>query len=264
MEEEASAISSIDINTETSCKSPTRSPTDKNLQQVNKKRRTLLQLWRSLYGCSTYSSCHGMSFITADSRFNIKVILWTILLLVAIILLFYSLGAITSRFINKSTYQTSNYHFPTQIDFPAITFCNINPLKYSTILRYNLSLEQADLFIMYTSQTAGVSSIPVSLFAGFAQQYDAARGGNNTLLQDMGHAIEDMIISCTFDGRPCSAQDFITRSTSVGLCHTFNPDGNLTSYHIRRPGHRYGKVECRSLRILFIYCEFSRNQYVYS
>jgi len=49
-----------------------------------------------------------------------------------------------------------------------------------------------------------------------------------------------MFASCTFDGRPCSVQDFTTRPTSIGLCHTFNPNGNFTSYHISRPGHRYG------------------------
>jgi len=98
------------------------------------------------------------------------------------------------------------------------------------------------LCITYTSQTTGVNSIPVSHFANFAQQYNAACGGNNTLLQDLGHKIKNMILSCVFDGRWCSVQDldFITRPTSVGLCHTFNPNGNLTSYHISRPGHRYG------------------------
>ena len=85
-----------------------------------------------------------------------------------------------------------------------------------------------------------LGSLPVSFFASFAQQYDAAHGGNNTLFQDMGHKIENMILSCTFDGRPCSVQDFTTRPTSIGLCHTFNPNGNLTSYHVSRPGSRYG------------------------
>jgi len=234
-EEGASAISSTEItNTETFRESLTSANKD------IKKRRAVLQLWRSIYGCSIYSSCHGVSFLTAESRFNMKVILWTIFLLVAIVLLLYSLGAITSRFAAKKTYQTSTYHFPKQMNFPAITFCNINPLKYSAVLRYNLSLQQADQFITYTSQTSGVNSIPVSHFASFVQQYDAARGGNNTLLQDLGHKIEDMIVSCTFDGRSCSVQDFTTRPTSIGLCHTFNPNGNLTSYHISRPGHRYG------------------------
>jgi len=126
--------------------------------------------------------------------------------------------------------------------FPAVTLCNISPFRLSAVLSNNLSLEQADLFLAYLSPETGVRVISASFLASFAQQYDSARGGNNTLLQDLGHAIEDMVLTCTFDARTCSVQDFTTRPTSIGLCHTFNPNGNLTHYHISRPGYRYGLI----------------------
>ena len=224
MEEGASAtVASSDTNTDN--------------KRIAKIIRATLQIWKSFHTCSAYSSFHGIPFLTAESRFNVKVMLWIVFLLAATIIMLYSLGAITSRFAARRTYLTSSYHFPKQMKLPAITFCNINPLKYSAVLSNNLSLEQADLFLAYLIEAR---SLPVSFFASFAQQYDAAHGGNNTLFQDMGHKIEDMIFSCTFDDRPCSVQDFTTRPSSIGLCHTFNPNGNLTSYHISRPGSRYG------------------------
>ena len=126
------------------------------------------------------------------------IILWIIFLIVfltaVLILMLLSLGAITSRvtsrFIAGGTYLTSNYHFPKQINFPAITLCNINPFRASAVLSNNLSLEQTDLFLAYLSNTVGVRSLPVSFFASFTWQYDVARGGNSTLFQEMGHTVK--------------------------------------------------------------------------
>ena len=175
------------------------------------------RIWDSIRRCSAHSSFHGVPFLTAHRQFNLVLILWIVFVLVALVLMLSSLGAISSTFAAGGTYLATSYHFPKQMKFPAITLCNINPIRTSTVLSNNLSLEQADLLLAYLSNTVGVRSLPVSFFTSFAQQYDAARGGNNTLFQDMGHTIEAMLLSCTFDGRPCSAQDFTTPPMSVTL-----------------------------------------------
>ena len=201
---------------------------------------TTIRIWDSIGRCSAHSSFHRVPFLTAHRQFNMKLKLWIVFVLVALVLMLLSLGAISSTFVTGGTYLASSYHFPKQMKFPAITLCNFNRFRASAVLTNNMSLEQADLLLAYLSNTVGIRSLPVSFFTSFAQQYDAARGGNNTPFQDMGHTIEAMLLSCTFDGRPCSAQDFTTRPTSVGLCHTFNPNGNFTPYRVSRPGYRYG------------------------
>ena len=136
MEEGAAVtVASSDTNTDNKC-------VDKKREQRYKFGRAFIHVLLTRH----FMEYHSLPW---PSRFNVKVILWIVFLLAATILMLCSLGAITSRFAARRTYLTSSYHFPKQMKFPAITFCIINPLKYSAVLSNNLSLEQADLFLAY-------------------------------------------------------------------------------------------------------------------
>jgi len=198
-----------------------------------------IEIWENIRKCSAHSSFHGIPFLTAQRKFNLKSVLWIVFILTSVILMLYSLVAITSTFRSGGVYFTSTYHFPNKLKFPAVTLCNNNPFRVSEFLSNNFPLQLADLYLGYLLNTPGVRYLPVSVFAGFAQLYDAVRNGSNTLYREMGHRLENMLLTCTFDGRPCSVQNFTARPTNIGLCYTFNSNGDL---HVNRPGHRYGLI----------------------
>ena len=204
--------------------------------------RHLLHAWEGIGKCLEKSTFHGVPFLAdSHSRAKIKLILWVVILTVAIILMVYSLSAVTAKYTSSRTFASSNLRFPKELPFPAITICNINPFKRTAILRRNMSLLQANLLLNYI-RSKDNSTVPISYFSALVQQYDTATGGNNSLYKDLGHRIEDLLLSCTFDGRRCSTANFTARATSSGICYTFNPNGDFTHYRSLRHGYRYGLI----------------------
>ena len=203
--------------------------------------RYLLHSWKSIGPCLEKSTLHGLPFLPVSSRAKPKLLLWMATVTIAILLMVYSLSAVSTKYTSGKTYASNNRRFPKELPFPAITICNLNPFKISAILGRNMSLLQANLLLNYI-RSKDNTSLPISYFSTLVQQYDTATGGNSSLYKDLGHKLEDYMLSCTFDGRRCSPANFTARATSSGLCYTFNPNGDFTHYHSLRHGYRYGLI----------------------
>ena len=201
----------------------------------------LLHVWKGVNRCCVQSSFHGIPFFATSVRANVKVFSWIAVILVAIVFMFYSLSAVSTKYASGSIYTSTARQFPKQLPFPAVTICNANPFKVSAVFDKNLSLLQTDLFLTHI-RTKSRTSLPESHFIPFVQWYDRMSGGNNTFYEDLGHKINDLVLSCTFDGRMCSVDSFTGRTTSSGLCYTFNPNGDFSHYYTNRHGYRYGLI----------------------
>ena len=113
------------------------------------------------------------------------------------------------------------YEWPTK--FPAITFCNLNPF-YKT---------RAEKFLNYTYPMV-LNTIPnnktVMSLANTQQELLRASTIINLSPADrkyVGHDIQDMLISCFYNGIPCDEKNFsLTFNYYYGNCYTFNGDTN--------------------------------------
>ena len=212
----------------------------KESQELDVERHTMY-IWKGVKDCCTRSSFHGLPFFAGSLKAKIRLISWITVLSTAIILMLYSLTAVTVRYASGNIYTSTSRHFPKQLPFPAITICNVNPLRATAILASNLSLEGADLFLAHTLVKNNLS-MPNADLDSFVQQYDRISGGNNSFYKDLGHSVNDQVLSCTFDGKRCSVANFTVRASSSGVCYTFDPNGDLTHYYSGKHGYRYGLI----------------------
>ena len=201
----------------------------------------LLHLWKGLSRCFGISSFHGLPFLGASVKIKIKLISWIVALAIAFTFMIFSLSAVSTKYAAGRIYTSTNRRFPKELPFPAVTICNINPFRASAILARNMSFLQASLLLAHIRARNNMS-VPIADFSSLIQQYDAASGGNSTLYKDLGHKISDLVLSCTFDGRRYSMDDFTARATSSGVCYTFNPNGDFTHHYSSKHGYRYGLI----------------------
>ena len=203
--------------------------------------RHAIHMWKGISGCCEISSFHGLPFVAISLRAKLKLISWFAALLIAVSLMLYSLSAVSTKYTSGNIYTSTSRRFPKQLSFPAVTICNLNPIKISALLANNLSLLQADMFLTY-ARARDNTTVPISYFSAFVQQYDMMSRGNNMFYEDLGHNINDLMLTCTFDGKRCSVDNFTIRATSSGLCYTFDPNGDQTHYYSSKHGYRYGLI----------------------
>ena len=120
------------------------------------------------------------------------------------------------------------FEYPTKIDvhfvsewhqhFPAVSICNISPIRLDRFI------EPFSAYMMKNNLT-NVTITEIST-------YDHLRGlgrflqdriNANEPLGELFFALPSLMLSCTYNGHPCSATDFIPFiSSKHGMCYTFN------------------------------------------
>lgn len=110
----------------------------------------------------------------------------------------------------------------TSAIFPAVTFCNLNPIRESFLeseLSHPLRVSRLTLFPRHR--------LPLMTLDGRMKEAsltpDTLKGVNATLYAEEGaHKLKDMLISCNWKHTECSLEDFRMRWTNYGYCFTFN------------------------------------------
>ena len=153
---------------------------------------------------------HGLIYI-CDSRFTFRRIIWLFITVTA-------LGACVMK-VKELTHTYLRYPFKTiktkryleESPFPAISICNINDMRMSvmrgTLLDEAIRLQDPYLLLAYDPNESW------------------------KLIKTSSHEIKDMILSCKFNGKTCSHENFTTFYWKQGeRCYTFNDasHGRLT------------------------------------
>ncbi|XP_043823951.1 acid-sensing ion channel 3 [Dromiciops gliroides] len=179
--------------------------------------------------CVFASNCtlHGLGHVFGPGGLTLRKGLWAGAVLL-------SLTAFLFQVAERIEYY-GKFHHVTMLDeleshelvFPAVTLCNINPLRRSKITPNDvhwvghalLGLEPKD-HAMYLKELDQEPTPP-----GFmpTAMYDLAE-----LYTRAGHTIDDMLLYCRYRGRICGPENFTTIFTRMGQCFTFNSgaDGN--------------------------------------
>ncbi len=94
--------------------------------------------------------------------------------------------------------------------YPAVTICNYSPLRYDTFI---------EPFLNYTNDTHGFSREQ----AGYIRDFMQYKLNHGEALDDYLFPLDSMLISCVYNGKNCSTDDFTSfLSSYYGLCYTLN------------------------------------------
>ncbi|XP_027945058.1 acid-sensing ion channel 3 isoform X2 [Eumetopias jubatus] len=169
------------------------------------------------------SSCtlHGLGHVFGPGGLTPRRGLWA-----AAVLL--SLAAFLYQVAERVRYY-GEFHHETALDereshrltFPAVTLCNINPLRRSRLTPNDLHWAGPALL--------GVEPAEHAAFLRALGQPPAPRGFMPSPTFDMarlyaraGHSLEDMLLDCRYRGWPCGPENFTAIFTRMGQCYTFN------------------------------------------
>ena len=148
------------------------------------------------------STLHGLHYCF-EKKHPLRRIFWTVLLLIALGLLVQKLYESTKQFFDYPFSTTTTIKYVNNMNFPAISFCNLNDMRLSVM--NGTRLDDAIKKRMHPSQ-AGISG----------DEYTST-------LRNANHRIQDMLVSCKFGNKPCSVDEFNEFKHKQGdRCFTFN------------------------------------------
>ncbi|KAG7274760.1 hypothetical protein CRUP_006497 [Coryphaenoides rupestris] len=182
---------------------------------------------------------HGLKFVFTPEKSKPQRVLW-------ILAFFVCMSMLVTWSWNRILYLMS-YPAVTKIymvwahnmSFPAVTFCNKNVFRVSSLTQVDLYHSGYWLDLMHPNHTVMESSLAIlrdSHKQGLLSLLDftdysppADHHANTTeMMGRLGHQLEHMLLECRFRGEVCTARNFSTIYTRYGKCYTFNSglDGN--------------------------------------
>uniref|UniRef100_A0A3B5M934 Uncharacterized protein n=1 Tax=Xiphophorus couchianus TaxID=32473 RepID=A0A3B5M934_9TELE len=182
---------------------------------------------------------HGLKFIFCPNKSKPQQLIWTLAFFLCISLL-------CTWSCNRILYLMS-YPAVTKIymvwaynmSFPAVTFCNKNVFRASSMTKDDLYHSGYWMDLMYPNHTVIKRSLsilkeshkPALLGLLDFQNYTPPPDylvNTTEMMSRLSHQLEDMLLVCRFRGETCTYKNFSTIYTRYGKCYTFNSglDGN--------------------------------------
>jgi len=124
------------------------------------------------------------------------------------------------------------------VEFPAVTFCNLNPIDYTRKdvkerigeMIYPLLIDKdlVEMQMMNHSQTINMT------LRRFGKKITERIQNNFTKsFSNYSHSIDTMLLSCSFDNLPCDKNSFTILTTAAfGNCFSFNYGKNLSNHDV--------------------------------
>ncbi|XP_056306552.1 acid-sensing ion channel 1C [Danio aesculapii] len=183
---------------------------------------------------------HGLKHAFSPHKSKTQRLFWLLALLVCLGLLFtwswnrilylLSYPAVTKIYMVWSNNMT----------FPAVTFCNQNRLRVSSLTRYDLYYSGYWMDILHLNHTLNRQSVSMLKhsrhrerllhlldFSHYSPPPDQSLN-TTEMIDRLGHQLQDMLLECRFRGENCTYKNFTPIYTRYGKCYTFNSglDGN--------------------------------------
>ncbi|XP_055277518.1 acid-sensing ion channel 3 [Moschus berezovskii] len=169
------------------------------------------------------SSCtmHGLGHVFSLGAPPARRGLWAAAVLLALATFLYQVvGRV--RYYGEFHHETAlEEHESRQLTFPAVTLCNVNPLRRSRLTPNDLHWAGPALLGLEPAEHAaylhalGQPPAPPGFMP--SPTFDVAQ-----LYARAGHALKDMMLDCHYRGWPCGPENFTTIFTRMGQCYTFN------------------------------------------
>ncbi|ELW64823.1 Amiloride-sensitive cation channel 3 [Tupaia chinensis] len=169
------------------------------------------------------SSCtlHGLGHVFGPGGLTLRRGLWAVAVLLSLAAFLYQVAG-RVRYYGEFHYETAlDERESHRLTFPAVTLCNINPLRRSRLTPNDLhwagptllGLDPAEhaAFLRALGQPPAPAGFMPSPTFDMAQLYARA-----------GHSLDAMLLDCRYRGQACGPENFTAIFTRMGQCYTFN------------------------------------------
>jgi hypothetical protein len=167
--------------------------------------------------CS-YSTAHGISNLSRIKSRSVLIV-WLILYISSITFCIYGIINILIAFFHYHTLINMEFQTELPTDFPAVTFCNLNPIDKRKSNHY---IEQV-LNKNNISHVTNLSLIDIDPEIIFKLIKSSIISHSSLNQFDFGFTLDYILLKCQFNGFICNESDFIkTINYDFGNCFTFN------------------------------------------
>ncbi|XP_077581401.1 acid-sensing ion channel 1C isoform X1 [Stigmatopora nigra] len=187
----------------------------------------------------TKTKIHGLKCLFSPHKSKMQRGAWLMAILVSIALLITWSRNRVLYLLSYPAVTKIHMVWAHKMSFPAVTFCNKNIFRVSSLTKDDLYHSGYWMDLLYANHTIVEKSLAIlkeshkrsllSLldFNGYTQPPNY-QFNTTEMMGRLGHQIEDMLLECRFRGDTCTAKNFSTIYTRYGKCYTFNSglDGN--------------------------------------
>ena len=170
------------------------------------------------------TSTHGIPGI-ARGRSKYSRLFWTVSLLIFTGIMLSFIVTSIKEYFEYPTQTLVSIDKDVEQAFPAVTICNRSPIRFDRFI---------NPFLEYTNERGITNTNDTTNFtpvqAAHVYPFIYHKFNRNESVEDFFYSLEELLITCHYNGRPCSAADFVPFLSSLyGRCYTFNGK----THHIR-------------------------------
>ncbi|XP_045162528.2 uncharacterized protein LOC123527249 [Mercenaria mercenaria] len=174
--------------------------------------------WSDLsYEFTQYTTLHGLRYIALRDAFILRRIFWLLLTVTCSSLMVVQVVDRVQYLLQSPIAVNIKVNYNQSLVFPTITICNQNAFRATEASELDLYQLIEDMYHDGSKDSINTSSLQSS-------HLDI---GLDELYTKLGHSKDDFIISCSWAGERCSADNFTTTLTDHGMCYTFNDKSQL-------------------------------------
>ncbi|CAF0884383.1 unnamed protein product [Rotaria sordida] len=206
------------------------------------------------------SPTHGIRRISCATSI-LERIFWSTTFLAFTALMCIFIYTVILKYIgNPTKINLSVKHYRDPINFPAVTFCNLNPLR-------NESLVDDDIHHQHTptSYSSYIDNDYQNKFSEYMIRLLAKNLKNKrSPIIESGYKLNDLLIKCTFNGRFCHRNLTSFFHPNYGNCYTFNNDIHVDRTQRNDSLHRWSidDEDVEDSYKLFLELYLYQNEYI--
>ncbi|XP_055931843.1 acid-sensing ion channel 1B-like [Argiope bruennichi] len=177
--------------------------------------KTAWEYCRKVFGSSSVSGVNHIALAKTRRRR----IFWAFIFTVSLVGFFYQFGAFLVQYREYQSIVQIDIQNAGSLMFPAVTLCNANRFKKSKFCSKFREFCPRNLSTMDSLTEKELFDFQLAIL----------REGRSDLRHSLGHAIEDLLVSCSFTGKPSIRGEACFRrfkefyDPDLGNCYTFSP-----------------------------------------
>lgn len=207
--------------------------TDISQESLFRKSGSMKPTWKQIsVEFITRTKIHGLKFVFCPDKSRLQRVVWVVAFFVCISLLCVWSSNRIHYLMSFPAITKINMVWARNMSFPAVTLCNKNVFRVSTLTKEDLYHSGYWMDLLYPNHTVmekSLSFLRDSHKRGLLSLLDFGnysprpnyRVNTTEMMGRLGHQLEEMLLDCRFRGETCSSRNFSTVCTENNVLGFF-------------------------------------------